>query len=425
MDLTTRNYSGIVCLIFCWALLLTPTADADFTLRHAVEHAIATDPWLDRSRAAESALRHEAVAAGQLPDPKLTVALANLPVDSFSFSQEPMTQLQVGLTQAFPAGKTLSLREERLRQLGRSARLEQQAREAVVEHEVTRLWVEIARADESIAIIESSRQLFEQLLEVTRARYNSATRRTLQQDIIRAQLEVSRLEDRLLQLREARDRGVGQLGRWVERDLLEPDHVFSLPTMGASQAHDSILSHPDILALDQQIEAARTGLKLSHQSKKPGWSLSSNYGHRDEDFGGRALPNFFSVGITVDLPLFGKDRQDKKIAAAAQRVVEREADRFLRVRELAAQRDEAIATINRLGEQFRLYEQTLLPQSSALSRATLAAYQSDEGDFTDVTRAYIIELDTRVQSIRLQAARQRAIATLNYLNATTAVSLED
>lgn len=420
MDLTNRISPGAYCLILCWALLLTPTASADLTLRDAVQNAIATDPWLDRSRASESAFRNEARAAGQLPDPKLTVALANLPVDSFSFSQEPMTQLQVGITQAFPAGQTRSLREERLQQLGNSARYEQQAREAVVEHEVTRLWVEIARADESIAIIESSRQHFDQLLQVTRARYNSATRRTLQQDVIQAQLEVSRLEDRLLQLKEARDRGVSQLGRWVERDLLARGQTFALPEIEASQSTDSVLDHPDIVALDQQIEAARTGLELSRQSTKPGWSLSSNYGHRDEDFGGRALPDFFSVGVTVDLPLFRKNRQHKEIEAAAQQVVERESNRFLRVRELAAERDEAMTTLNRLGEQIRFYEQSLLPQSSALSRAALAAYQSDEGDFTDVTRAYITELDTRVQSIRLQAERQRAIARLNYLNAATA-----
>ncbi len=424
MDQKFCTFHGTSCLIFSWALLLTPTAFADFTIRDAVQNAIDHDPWLDRSRASESALRYEAKAAGQLPDPKLTLAIANLPTDSFSFSQEPMTQVQVGITQAFPAGKSLSLRQERLQQLGHSEKLEQLARKALIEHEVNRLWVDIARAEESITIIESSRRFFEQLLQVTEARYNSATRRTRQQDIIRAQLEVSRLEDRLLQLKEDRDRGINQLGRWVEFGLLTSDHKFPLPMINARQIADSVLGHPDILALDQQVEAARTELELSRQSTKPGWSVNSSYGHRDEDFNGRALPDFFSVGVTVQLPFFRKNRQNKEIAAAAERVVEREADRFLRVRELDAQHQEARTTIERLTEQIQLYEQSLLPQSAALSRATLAAYQSDEGDFTDVTRAYITELDTRVQAVGLQAERQRKITTLNYLNATAAVSPE-
>ena len=424
MDQNTRILHGTTCLIFSWAILLTPTAFAELSIGDAVQNAIDNDPWLDRSRASESALRYEAKAAGQLPDPKLTLAIANLPTDSFSFSQEPMTQVQVGITQTFPAGQSLSLRQERLQQLGYSEKLEQLARKALIEHEVSRLWVDIARADESIRIIESSRRLFEQLLQVTEARYNSATRQTRQQDVIRAQLEVSRLEDRLLQLKEDRDRGISRLGRWVAFGLLTSDHKFPLPRIKATQFTKSVLGHPDILALDQQVEAARTGLELSRESTKPGWSLSSSYGRRDEDFNGRELPDFFSVGVTVELPFFRKHRQTKEIAAAAERVVEREADRFLRVRELNAQRQEARTTIDRLNEQIQLYEQSLLPQSAALSRATLAAYQSDEGDFTDVTRAYITELDTRVQTVNLQADHQREITTLNYLNATAAVSPE-
>ncbi|MDZ7683656.1 MAG: hypothetical protein U5O39_00050 [Gammaproteobacteria bacterium] len=53
------------------------------TLGELIDAAIDSDPWMDRSRAVERALQAEAVAAGELPDPKLSATVANVPADTF------------------------------------------------------------------------------------------------------------------------------------------------------------------------------------------------------------------------------------------------------------------------------------------------------------------------------------------------------
>ncbi|MCW5590292.1 MAG: hypothetical protein KIT27_11605, partial [Legionellales bacterium] len=84
-----------------------PSSGYALTLKQAEQLAIQHDSTLAEITAHSEQLKNEAVAADQLSDPKMSVGAMNVPTDSFSFSQEPMTQLQVGIMQQFPHGHSL------------------------------------------------------------------------------------------------------------------------------------------------------------------------------------------------------------------------------------------------------------------------------------------------------------------------------
>ena len=79
------------------------------TLDQVIQLAIENDPWFQGNQYKQQALDDQSVSAGQLPDPKLSLGIANLPTDTFEFNQEPMTQFKVGVSQQFPRGKTREL----------------------------------------------------------------------------------------------------------------------------------------------------------------------------------------------------------------------------------------------------------------------------------------------------------------------------
>ena len=66
-------------------------------------------------------LQAQAIAEGQLPDPSLQISPLNFPTDTFNFSQEPMTQLQFGISQDIPKGKTLLYRYQRTHNKSKSS----------------------------------------------------------------------------------------------------------------------------------------------------------------------------------------------------------------------------------------------------------------------------------------------------------------
>jgi hypothetical protein len=77
------------------------------TLAESEQIALDSDFITRQFNTRSAGLNERAIADGQLPDPKIKLGIMNLPVNSFDCGQEPMTQLQVGIQQSFPRGRTL------------------------------------------------------------------------------------------------------------------------------------------------------------------------------------------------------------------------------------------------------------------------------------------------------------------------------
>jgi hypothetical protein len=158
------------------------------SLAQAVEVAQQNDPWLSGSRLREQQSTAKSVSAGQLPDPTVSLGFANLPVDSFTFNAEPMTQFTVGVSQAFPRGDTRVLQQQQFEQISQQQPLLREDRKAKVRVSVSQLWLDVYRHRETIRLIEKDRSLFEYLVDVAQAGYSSALGKARQQDLVRAQL---------------------------------------------------------------------------------------------------------------------------------------------------------------------------------------------------------------------------------------------
>lgn len=393
-------------------------------LEDAVALAISTDPWLSGSRYREQALHSESVSAATLPDPRVSLMAANFPTDSFDITQEAMTQLTVGVSQMFPRGDSLDLSSRQKRELAAQEPLLRRDREARVVATVTKLWLDAFKAQESIRLIEQDRSLFEHLVDATRASYSSALGRARQQDIIRAQLELTRLDDRLTVLRQQLETAQQRLSEWVGGQARLP-LADALPEQGAEPelmiqpgndqwVHEQVNQHALLLALDQRIDAMATGVELARQKYKPEWGLSAQYGYRDDDPMGRDRADLFSVGVTFDLPLFTGKRQDKEVSAATSQAEALKTDKLLMARKLMAELETALVQLQRLNDRRALYAEQLLPQMADQAEAALAAYNHDDGDFAEAVRARIAELNARIDFLNIRTDRLTAIAELNY-----------
>lgn len=390
----------------------------------AVALAVSSDPWLPGSRHTENALAEEAVAAATLPDPKLSLKAGNFPVDTLDLNQEAMTQLSVGVSQMFPRGDTLSLSREQKELLARRQPLLRENRRAQVRMTVSTLWLDIFRAQASSRIIETSQGLFEHLVDAAEASYASAQGRTRQQDLIRAQLELTRLEDRLVGLRQAEEGARRRLGEWLgaeaqrrlpdEMPVLAP--VRPLPVEAANQArYEQVRGHPLLRAMDLQIAATETDVALAQQQYRPEWGLTAQYGYRDEDALGRERADLFSLGVTLELPLFTANRQDRRLQAAVSRGEAMRTERQLLSRRLVSELASLKSELVRLEERSALYADRLLPQMSDQAEAALTAYNHDDGDFAEAVRARIAEMNARIEALAIAVERQKTVARINYL----------
>jgi len=417
--------------LFACLLLSSTVSAAELTLSQAVEQALAGDIWLTSSRHGEAAKQAMAGGAGALPDPKISLALANMPTDSFDFGQEGMTQFALGISQMLPRGETLALREQRFSQEAELQPLMRQERRAQVRLQVSQLWIDAWRARESLQLIHGNRRLFEQLQDVATSSYSVALGRTRQQDVVRAQLELTQLDDKIHQLELQHDTLRSRLSEWLvagngqstgqagvriadEAPALVLEHRLPADAQGEGRAR-FFIQHPSVVLFDQQINLAQTDISLAEQSYKPAWGVSASYGYRDDDPMGRDRADLFTLGVSMEMPLFSSRRPDAEVASATARGEAVRTDRLLKLRQLLAAYDTSMAALQRLDERLSLYRKQLLPQTTQAAEAALNAYTRDAGDFAEVMRARIAELNARLAEIEILAEQQKQIAQLNYL----------
>jgi len=393
------------------------------SLNVAIEQAIINDDWLTASQYRESALREEAIYAGQLPDPRMMVSMMNLPINTLSFDQEPMTQFKVGVTQSFPRGDSLALTQQQKIEQSEVNPFLRDERIAAVTLRVTRLWLDTYLAQKSINLINNDRSLFEQLVEITDSRYRNAAGAARQQDVVRAEVELTRLDDRLTTLQQKLENSRQQLAQWIPYELVLHEISSELPEFelpdtaipDLSSAADAFSEHPQVKVLDKQIDASETGVELAKQSYKPGFSVGASYGYRDNGPMGIQRDDFVSLDVSFDLPLFTEKRQRPRVEAANYQTSAIKTERILVFKNLFASYQQAMALLSVLEDREALFNKTLLAQIAELTESTLAAYTSDEGDFEEVMRAYIAELNAKIEVLGIEIERRKILAQINYL----------
>lgn len=384
------------------------------TLSQAEAVALAEDLSLLARSEQSLALREEAIFAAQLPDPTLFLAGANLPVDSWELDQEPMTQLKLGVRQTFPAGDTRSLRSKKITEQSWQIDAERQDAALRLRQQLRRHWLSLSGWSQQAQLLSHYRPVFEELVDVTLSYYKVGKKH--QQDYLRAQLLLGQLDNRLINAERMINEERSMLSRWLGEDAYG-ELILSWPETWSAPGDDQLdLNHPRLVSSHYQVKQQSTAVDLAAERYKPNWGLEMSYGHREaDDFGGDRLSDFFSAMVTVDLPLFTANRQDRQFSAEQHRL---EASRVTRA-DLIVQMNTLlaanIADIKHLDRSVQFYRQQLLLLGDQQAEASLQAYQSDAADFSDVLQASSLRLELELDYQKTLQRYYQSLADVYYL----------
>jgi len=409
------------------------------SLAKAIKQAQANDPWLTGNRHQQQALESLSIAANTMADPKVSIGMANIAADSLHFNQEPMTQFKLGVSQMFPRGDTLALRKKQLSTESKQYPYLRQDRESKVAVTVGTLWLNAYKMQQSIALIKENKSLFTQLIDVAEARYSSTIGQAQQQDIIRAELELSRIDDKLVQFEQQKNAYIGQLNQWLmATEQNDNDHFANnfaveltsqLPQIDLqnkalimAKRHYSnaelvsyFSNHPAVVAIDNKIKSVALGKALAKQKYQPEWGINASYGYRGDDATNSSRADLFSIGITFDVPLFTENKQDQQHKAAVSKTEAVKTEKQLLLRQLLGAFSSAKGRLFQLNQRQALFEKKLLPQFHQQAEIALNAYTNDSGDFGEIVRARIDELDATIDHLSITVEQQKLHLELNYV----------
>jgi outer membrane protein TolC len=404
---------AVLCFLLCGSL----TNALALTLSEAESIALQADPLVESHKATARSFDEKSVADGTLPDPRLRLGVVNVPVDTFDFKQENMTQIKLGIQQSFPRGDTLELKQQQSKWMANAALAQAEDARLKVSRDVRETYLNLYYEIAANRIVRETRELFSKLVRITESSY--AAGRVNQQDVVLADLELSRLDDRATKIQAREESYRAQLAQWVGESAWGAlDDTFpKLPLMPESiNLNQMIVQHPLIRAQTAKVEASRKETDMARQDYRPGWSATLDYGFRSgNNPNGTERSDFATALVSLDIPLFTSNRQDKNVAANEQKTAAVKYLKDDKLRKLRRMYDKGRHVWERLGDREDLYRNSLLASAKNNSAASLLAYQSGVSEFNTLMRAQITELDVRLEDLRIRVDRAVAQARLLYI----------
>ncbi len=395
-----------------------PACAADPVPRHlSLEEttalALRQQPQLLAQQAMVHALSEAAPAAGELPDPKLRVGLASLPVDTFNFTQEAMTQAIVGVSQVIPGGDKRHLSSARLE---REAAQGNQALAAVsrrIARDAQLAWLDVYLPSVAQDLVKQVESEYRRQVEWSEVAYKTGKLTQEETLALRGMLETTR--DREAELDRQRAKAQAGLARWIGADARRPLDVLAdaAPPAPLAELLEKLEQHPELTTLNEAVSVAQSDAALAREAYKPDWSVDLSYGLRG---GGR--PDLVSFVVGVDLPLFTANRQDKRLASKLASVERAEQIRLDRYQSLRAELETAYADWQSANARIAHFEKDILPLASRRSESALASYGSDRASYGRVLEARRAETEARLQWLAQQVARARALVQIRYFSAS-------
>lgn len=357
---------------------------ADRILPALVAETLARSPDHARARADVDAERQRVPQAGALPDPTLILGIQNDGFNGIQIGVQPTSFWQVLMNVPLSWPGKRGLREGVAEaQLGVTEAALQRVRLTLL-GEVERAYLDLRLVRGQLALQERLESLWKQAEEMARARYQVGE--VPQSDLLRAQLERTRLRLQRLALEAAERTGVEEINRLRVQPLdtpIETPVPLVDARIGALPGPDDLLADavarsPDLALATRSAGVGEARVKSAYRERWPDLSLTAAIMPRGQ------LEPMWAASVGLTLPIYWWDKGSRAVdEAEAVRTSEQQGTEAVR-QLLALRTRERYTALAALLESLEVYRHGLLVQSDATVRSTLFQYRVGKVPFAAV-----------------------------------------
>lgn len=408
----------LAALAFCFLPTISSASEVPtpLTLEWCLERARAENPSLASARASAEAATHRVRPAAALDDPRVAYDASNIPTGDFDFDSTPLSGHQLGLRQKLPFPGLLSSRKGAAERAAEASALLLDDRRLVIDGAVETAWAELGFAQQAVDITDRNIALLRQLSATAESRYRVGS--GLQQDVLRAQVELTALLEERLRRTESVERAASRLVALLD---LPPDTTMPRTAplrLGSSEPALppllEVLEHENarLRAAAKQVDEAEHRVRASRLEGMPDVDLGVGYRIRERVAGDPVNgDDFVSAGITIRLPL---DRTKWRARVAERNAMLRGAEAELRGLRatLASHVRSAHAELTRATSEEKLLESGLVPQAQQSLEASRSAYKVGRIEFLSLLDSQVRLLQAELRLARARADKRVAFARL-------------
>lgn len=387
-----------------------------------VQEALQRNPGVQSALHRVQALRHRIRPAKSLPDPKASVGwMGN--IEPFSVQDgDPSSYRGIQAMQEIPFPGKLGLRGDIANKEAEAAWWDYEDVRRKVTDDVKTAYFEYFFLDKAIQITEKNRDLLTKLYQIAEARYRVG--KGIQQDVLKAQTELSLILDRLTVLDQQRATAQVRINTLLSRPPetpLGPSADVQPVVLAYSLDQLYELAHrndPGLHREEQLIQRDEYAVKLAKKDYYPDLGVGYMYQQRP------LMPDMHGFTFTLNVPIFYKSKQREELKAAAEQVLSSQTARQDRLNEVNFEVKQQYLMAQASQRLYDLYSKGVVPQASLALESSMSSYEVGNVDFLTVLANFTNVLDYQVEYYREVSTYQTALAHLEPLTGmelTTAI----
>ncbi len=396
---------------------LTNRDKSILTLDQAIELALTGNPGLAEIRARAEAMAAVPSQEGTLPDPTLRFGALYLPTSSFNLHRDDFTMMEVGVSQEIPFPGKLALREKIAEQEALAAADSVDEARLRLVREIKQSWWRLFYYDRALNLLDESEHFFQQLIDIAQAKYKVG--KGSQQDVLLAQLELSKLKDEKLNLvimRHSQNARINALlDRAAETSVQIPAEAeFKLPVIVESALQDKALHIRPLFAQHRKmLDAGLAKVDLAQKGFYPDFTVGAYYDARQNTPSGQSRSDFASVQLSINVPIYANRKQAKAVNQRQSELLQAQYALHDDHRKIQAEIAAKAVEYQQTKEKLLLLEHEIIPQAQQAVNSLLAGYQVSQTDFTDLLRTQLSFFQYQTQYWQALTNTQQILAELS------------
>jgi cobalt-zinc-cadmium efflux system outer membrane protein len=381
-----------------------------------VQEALKANPDLKAAQNRWHLNERKVIPAQSLPDPQLSFDFSNYPIDSLAGNQTPMTGNDLKLSQKFPFPGKLASQGEMARQQAEWYQQAYRDQRLQLAAKVKDAYYRLYFREKAIDVTQKNIDVMDDFIRLTETKYEVG--QGLQQDVLKAQVERSKLMDNLLTLKQQRETALADLNTLLARPAVTPlgplpeVRMTPVEVSAAELQQQSEQQRPLYAAYQALVTRFKAQKKLAKLDYWPDFNVWAGYRFRQNSPGDPVHgTDFISAGVTINLPIFREKRReaiaeaDTGIHMALDRYADFRNKVYFGIQDSYAQ----MAKNRRLTE---LYQKGIIPQAEQSYESALAGYQVGKVDFLTLLDNLLTLFRYRIDYYQVLTDYQRNVARL-------------
>ncbi len=395
----------IILLIALIAFPATSRADeAVVTLKELEQEALKNNPEIAMAeKKTESAMEKKSVAQA-MPDPMIGYEIQNVgALGTSTVGTEEMSMRGIVVTQDIPFPGKLSTKGNAARKQAEREQENSRATKLRILSSLRSAYFDYHLAYRTADILEQNKEIMKNFQHIAETRY--ATGQGIQQDVLRAQLEVSMLIEKLTMQEQKKEAQRALINALVGRDPRNPlgrpgNSLATTYPAGLDELSAKALEHSPMLAGKRRmVEQSEYELSMSKREYLPDMTVSAGKFER----GG--LKDVWQASVMFKVPLYFWNKSAAVRAADADlhsARYEYDADKLATLSRL-----KDFYTMAKTSERLlNLYDTGILPQARLALQSATTNYQVGKIDFLSL-------LESRSVLFQYQLQYENELVNLN------------